>query len=56
MATVTKAGARQVGDMVREREMRIKSNTKISKRGIRDESRGEEELLDRCVERSGTHI
>ena len=34
------AGARGVGDMAGEREVRIKSNTKITNRGIRCESSG----------------
>ena len=32
--------AEEVGDVVGEREMRIKSNTKIADRSIRDESSG----------------
>ena len=37
---VFEAGAGVVGDVVGEREMRIKSNTKIADRGIRGESSG----------------
>ena len=33
-------GAGEAGDMVGEREMTIKSNTKIADRGIRSESSG----------------
>ena len=40
---VHEAGAGEVGDVVGEREMRIKSNTKIAERRIRGESSG------RCV-------
>src|SRR6218665_676790 len=35
---VHEAGAGEVGDVAGEREMRIKSNTKIADRGIRGES------------------
>ena len=35
---MNEAGAGEVGDVVGEREMRIKSNTKIADRGIRGES------------------
>ena len=34
------AGEGEVGDVVGEREMRIKSNTKIADRGIRGERSG----------------
>ena len=34
------AGAGEIGDVVGEREMGVKSNTKISDRGIRSESSG----------------
>ena len=37
---VHKAGAGEVGSVVGEREMRIKSKTKIANRSIRDESSG----------------
>ena len=37
---VHEAGEGEVGDMAGEREMRIKSNTKIANRGIRGENRG----------------
>jgi len=37
---VHEAGAGEVGDVVGEREMRIKSNTKIADRDIRGESSG----------------
>ena len=37
---VHKAGAQEVGDVGREVEMMIKSNTKIADRGIRGESSG----------------
>ena len=37
---MNEAGAGEVGDVVGEREMRIKSNTKIADRSIRDESSG----------------
>lgn len=40
MAEVTnvhKAGARELGDVAREREVRIKSNSEIANRGIRDQ-------------------
>ena len=37
---VHEAGAGEVGDVVGEREMRIKSNTKITDRGIRGERSG----------------
>jgi len=33
-------GAGEVGDVVGQREMRIKSNTKIADRGVRGESSG----------------
>jgi len=33
-------GAGEVGDVAGEREMRIKNNTKIANRSIRDESSG----------------
>ena len=42
------AGAGEVRDVVGEREMRIKSNTKIADRAS-EEKVVEEELLDRCV-------
>ena len=41
--------------MVREREMRIESNTKIADRDIRGEA-GVEELVERCIERSGIFL
>ena len=37
---VHEAGAGEVGDVIGEREMRIKSNTKIADWGIRGESSG----------------
>ena len=37
---VHEAGAGEVGDVVGERDMRIKSNSKIPNRGIRGESSG----------------
>jgi len=37
---VHEAGAGELRDVVGEREMRIKSNTKIADRGIRGESSG----------------
>ena len=37
---VHEAGGGEVGDVVGEREMRIKSNTKIADRGNRGESSG----------------
>jgi len=40
VTNVHKAGVREVGYVVREREMRMKSNTKIVNRGIGAESRG----------------
>jgi len=40
VTTVHEAGAGEVGDVVSEREMRIKINTKIANRGIRSESSG----------------
>ena len=47
-----KAGPREVLDVIREKEMRIKSNTKIASRDIGSESR-REEVADRCNEVSG---
>ena len=38
------AGAREVGDVVEEKEMRIKSNTRIAHRGIRGESSGRRDI------------
>jgi len=46
---VHKAGVQEIGDVFREREMRIKGNTKIDNRGIT----AEEELLDKCIGGSG---
>jgi len=40
VTSVHKAGAREVGDVVREKETRIKSNVKVANRGIRHKSRG----------------
>jgi len=45
---VHKTGYGEVGDVVGEREMRIKSNTKIANRSIRDESCGR-----RVIEQDG---
>ena len=53
---VHEAEAGEVGDVVGEREMRIKSNTKIVDRGIRGKKVVEVELLDRCVEGSGIFL
>ena len=55
-AVVHEAGAGEVGDVVGEREMRIKNNTKIADRGIRGESIVEDKLSERCIEGSGIFI
>ena len=42
------AGAGEIGDVVGEREMRIKSNTMIADRGIRCESSGRRVIGQVC--------
>jgi len=53
---VHRAGMREVGDVVREREIRIKSNTKIVNRDIGGKSRGRRDsgYSVRHIEGSGT--
>ena len=48
---VHEAGAGEVGDVVGEREMRIKGNTKIAEVKV-----VEDELSDRCIEGSGIFL
>lgn len=46
------AGTGEIGDMVRERKMRIKINTEIENWPIRDESSGRRDIFYMCVKGS----